>query len=190
MIKTFALAVLLAIASLGEVTGQVKSSYKRNLFCNSVYLLMDASTVTFEFNSIEDYEKGLGRNREYRTLGAVDARVDWELYFWANTEMVHEDGYTRMPLNNIGVTMEYLGRNRVRVNGRRRPITLKRREQWLIRPQGCWSNRGCYLNNMFFIYWEMGTCRGRMNKKNLYKQNLKKGTYRTEVEFAVVQDWW
>lgn len=63
-----------------------------------------------------------------------------------------------------------------------KPVALAEKEQIIIGNKNQ-SNAGDDAANSFVIYREMGTQADAMNKESIFTQDLKKGTYQTEVAF-------
>lgn len=147
---------------------------------------MDNSVVEFEFNTFDDYNDGVGgRYGSYYSSGSIAATSNWELSYVASEPFLHSDGTTTMDLDNLGVTVDWTGHNKVKNYAKTHAKALSQMEVRLIGQQGNKSNKGDEWANSFIIYWQMGTGDGDMNSTSIMDQNLKRGTYSTTVEFIV-----
>ena len=86
-----------------------------------------------------------------------------------------------MNLNNVGLTSTFEGTNKV-INYGKYGTIPPTHYYYLLRYNGRDMNAGTYEQNKFTVYWEMGTKGRLMNRKSLFEQNLKKGSYSTVIE--------
>jgi hypothetical protein len=149
-------------------------------------LTLDNSGIEFDFNTLEDYNNGLGGyGSAYASEGSVSSTANWKLGFVASDDFAHTDGTTTMPLDNLGVTVEWTGSNDVDVIAASK--ALADAEELIIEHDGTNSNAGDDAANSFTVYWEMGTKSGNMNSQSIFEQDLKKGTYTVDVEFILTE---
>jgi hypothetical protein len=155
----------------------------------SLYLDMGSAgymPIEFNFNTLEDYNNGLGRyGSAYASEGSVSSTANRKLGFVAVDNFAHSDGTTTMPLDNLGVTVEWTGSNDVDVIAASK--ALADAEELIIEHDGTNSNAGDDAANSFTVYWEMGTKSGNMNSQSIFEQDLKKGTYTVDVEFILTE---
>jgi len=151
-------------------------------------LNLDNDDITFEFNTLEDYQNGLGGiEGDYASEGSVSSTSNWKLSYKANGAFTHEDGATTMPLDNVGLSAAFTGSNKVSNNASADALPLSADRTEIIGHDGINSNAGDEKSNSFIIYWEMGTKGKRLNSESLFEQDLKKGVYNTEVEFIATE---
>lgn len=188
MMREIVILVLMLCLSFNS-RAQVSDANVINLSVNlhsSLSLSIDQSPVNIDFETDEDYEKGVGL-KKYFSKGAVASTTNWKLSCKAMTKFTHEDGKTVMPLNNIGVRAKYNGTSKVKNYTEKTPQALSLNEIDLIGYDGVNSNANDKDQNSFVLYWEMGTMKGNMNSQNLLKQNLKKGSYSTRLAVVVTE---
>ncbi|MDP4184730.1 MAG: hypothetical protein Q8862_06150, partial [Bacteroidota bacterium] len=151
----------------------------------TIALDLDKSDITFDFVTLNDYQKGLGGlDGSYASAGAVSCTSNWNLSARATGDFKHTDGTTTIPLNNVGLSVRFKGTNPIQNNTTSAPLPLSTTQATLIGYNGSNSNAGDFDVNSFTVYWEMGTGKGNMNHQSLFAQDLKKGTYSTQVEFV------
>lgn len=63
-------------------------------------------------------------------------------------------------------------------------LALSMAEKRVLGRKGSEMNAGDHDDNKFTIYWEMGTKNEGMNQKSIFAQDLKKGSYNTDVQFT------
>ncbi len=144
--------------------------------------------ISFEFSTLDDYEDGLGgKFSTYSTNASISSTSNWEFGYKASGQLTHSDGSTTMPLDNIGVTIDWTGTNSAKNYCKNTPLALDDENILLIGQQGNQSNAGDNEANSFVIYWEMGTTDGNMNDESLFEQDLKKGLYNVNVEFIITE---
>ncbi len=166
-------------ASVITLTASLKSSLS---------ISIDQSPINFKLDTDDAYENGVGFDKQtYSSIGSVSATANWKLSCKAINDFVHQDGMTKMPLNNIGIRAKYNGKTKVYNYADNAPQALSRKEIDLIGYDGIHSNANDKEENSFVLYWEMGTKKGNMNSQSLLKQNLKKGNYSTQIEMVVVE---
>ena len=183
------LAVIFAVAFTANTFAQATDNEVITITANlntTMALTLDNSGIEFDFNTLEDYNNGLGGyGSAYASEGSVSSTANWKLGFVANDDFAHTDGTTTMPLNNLGVTVEWTGSNDVDVIAASK--ALDDAEELIIEHDGSNSNAGDDAANSFTIYWEMGTKAGNMNSQSIFEQDLKKGTYTVDVEFILTE---
>ncbi|MDP4272462.1 MAG: hypothetical protein Q8909_20430 [Bacteroidota bacterium] len=150
-------------------------------------LQLDTKGITFDFVSLGDYKNGLGSDGSYTSKGAVSSTSNWNLSAKAVSDFKHSDGTTIMPLNNVGLSVAYTGTKPIKNNTAAAPLALANTERILIGHNGTNPNAGDFSDNGFTVKWEMGTKRGDMNGTSLFDQDLKKGTYTTQVQFIATE---
>lgn len=153
-------------------------------------MALDISTegIVFDFNTLDDYENGLGgKNGSYSSEGSISSTSNWEYFIKASTDFTHSDGTTTMPLDNLGVTITWTGTNNAKNYCKNTPIALEDEAVRLIGQQGNQSNAGNSEANSFVLYWEIGTSNGNMNDDSIFEQDLKKGAYNVDVEFILTE---
>ena len=152
-------------------------------------LTMDKSDVTFDFTTLNEYKEGLGgyENATYASEGKVSSTANWKLSFKAQSEMTHKDGDAVMPLDNVGLSAKFTGKNKIKNNAEKAPLALSTKETVILGHDGKNSNAGDTDVNSFTIYWEMGTQNAKMNQESIFTQDLKKGSYSTKVEFIATE---
>lgn len=157
-------------------------------FNTTLLLNLDNSPIQFEFNTFEDYQEGIGDHLgDYYSEGSIAATTNWELSFMAAEDFLHDDGYTTMPLDNLGVTVLWTGYNKIKNKAKKKALALESDEVKLIVQSGNKSNSGDESANSFIIYWQLGTGDGNMNDESIFDQDLKKGSYTTGVEFILTE---
>ncbi|MCL3782672.1 hypothetical protein EMN47_19985 [Prolixibacteraceae bacterium JC049] len=146
--------------------------------------------IDFEFRTINNFKKGLGGylNSNYAFYGQIESTANWKLIMQAKTNFTHSDGATTMKLDNLGVTVEWRGKNKVYNKAKKRPLAVSKSSVLLLDQYRGRTNAGTKKDNEFNVFFEMGTRRGNMNQKSLYQQNLKKGKYQVEVDFITVEN--
>jgi len=171
------------------IQAQVMSTENMTIMASlngTLLLNMENSAIEFEFNTFDDYNDGVGsRYGAYYSSGSIAATSNWELSYVASEPFLHSDGTTTMDLDNLGVTVDWTGSNKVKNYAKTHAVALSQTEVTLIGQQGNKSNKGDEWANSFVIYWQMGTGDGDMNSTSIMDQNLKRGTYSTTVEFIV-----
>jgi len=190
---TILLAAVFAVALTGKVTAQSNPASDSEVITitanlnTTLALTLDNSGILFEFNTLDDYNYGLGSNGgDYSSNGSVSSTSNWQLGFVATTPFTNEDGTTTMPMDNLGVTVTWNGSNTID-NNADNAVALEDQERILIDHNGSNSNAGDDDANSFTIYWEMGTQNGDMNGASLFDQDLKKGAYQVAVEFILTE---
>lgn len=185
------LAVLLFFTVTTSSIAQVQESRTINLtskLVTTISLDMSGTEINFNFVTIDDYKKGLGGYEgDYSSWGSVSSTANWKLSFSARGQLTHSDGQSNIPLNNVGLRAKWTGDNRMKNRTRKRPLPLSEKETVILKKRRRYSNAGDENANSFVIYWEMGTRKGKMNKVSIFDQDLKKGAYRTEVDFFATE---
>ena len=188
--NNLALTVLAVVFAL-VANAQVEKSEVITLTAKlntTMALSLDNSDITFEFTTLEDYKEGLGGYQgDYSSKGSVSSTANWKLSYKANEAFTHADGETAMPLDNVGLSADFTGKNKVENYAADAPLSLSSERKEIIGHNGRNSNAGDDDANSFVIYWEMGTGNGEMNKESIFEQDLKKGVYQTEVEFIATE---
>ena len=188
------LIAILLVAIAGEnALAQVEEDSKTiNLTANlktTISLQLDEEDIVFDFITLDDYKNGLGRKGgEYLSKGAVSSTANWTLMFCATQDFLHTDGVSKMNLNNVGITATFEGNNRIiNLTDFGTLVPIKNYYIPLLMNNIIDSNAGDYEDNKFTIYWEMGTQGRFMRKKSIFEQDLKKGSYSTEIEFVAFE---
>ncbi|PTN10549.1 hypothetical protein [Mangrovibacterium marinum] len=151
---------------------------------STIALDMDNSDIVFEFNELNDFRNGLGGyEKAYQSTGTISATANWNLSFFAKKDFTHTSGNT-MPLDNVGLSAKFTGKNSIADYSNQQPLKLSKQSRLILGYNGSTTNAGDASDNAFTIYWEMGTKKNDMNGTSIYDQNLKKGEYKTEVEFV------
>ena len=180
-------AVTFASNSFAQATDSEMITITANLN-TTLALTLDNSAITFDFNTLDDYNNGLGGfESDYASEGSVSSTSNWKLGFKADDVFSHEDGSTTMPLDNLGVTVDFTGSNDIDNLADGSAKSLESSESVILEHDGSNSNAGNDNANSFIIYWEMGTQDGDMNSESIFEQDLKKGTYTVDVEFIVTE---
>ena len=144
---------------------------------------MDNEGIVFDFVTLDEYRNGLGAYEgNYASPGIIKSTANWDLSYRALANFTHTDGSTTMPLDNVGLTAKFTGKNKIK-NYSDDPLALSQKRTKILGHNGLDSNAGDETDNAFTIYWEMGTMKGDMNEESIFKQDLKKGEYNTVVEF-------
>jgi len=184
-------SALFATVIGNKATAQVEDSEIISLTANlnvTLSLSMETDGIVFDFTTLNEYKEGLGGYQgDYASAGSVSSTANWMLGYKAQGDFLHTDGSTTMPLNNAGVTVEFTGSNPIENYASADPQALSLSEVTLLEYDGINSNAGDGVDNEFVVYWEMGTKAGDMNEESLFEQNLKKGSYRTNVEFIATE---
>jgi len=189
---TILITTVLLIFSLTTATAQVKEESTKTVTLTAnlnttISLQLNNTDIVFDFTTLEHYKKGLGKKAgAYKTTGAVSSTANWKLSFKAQGDFNHADGGV-MPLNNVGLSAKFTGSNTIENNAENNPLALSTEETVILGHNGHDSNAGDIHANSFTIFWEMGTKRGKMNKKSIFEQDLKKGAYSTKVEFIATE---
>ena len=148
-------------------------------------LNLDNSPILFDFVTLDEFRKGLGKYEgEYSSKGTIRSTANWTLSYRATKAFTHTDGVTTMPLDNVGLSAKFTGKNQVTNYAEGTPLPLSESRTTIIGHNGHKSNAGDESDNAFTIFWEMGTTKGNMNNKSIFEQDLKKGEYNTNVEFV------
>ena len=188
---TTILAVIFAVAISASSFAQATDSKTITITAElntTMALTLNTAGIEFEFSTLDDYNNGLGGfEGTYASAGSVSSTANWNLGFVANSAFTHTDGSTTMPLDNLGVTVDWNGDNAIANNAASAPKALEDEQSILIGHDGSNSNAGGDDVNGFTIYWEMGTQNGDMNSESLFEQDLKKGLYTVPVEFILTE---
>ncbi|TKG94177.1 hypothetical protein EYV94_12890 [Puteibacter caeruleilacunae] len=188
-LRTLIAAVLVAVVGMSASAQVAKQDAKTiNLTANlntTIALRMDLSDIVFDFAHLNDYKNGLGSYEgNYASTGSVSSTNNWNLYFRATKDFKHSNNKNSMPLNNVGLTAKWRGSNGISNKADNSTLALSKSETLILGHDGKNMNAGDHDTNRFTIYWEMGTKGEGMNSKSIFDQDLKKGTYNTEVEFT------
>ena len=182
------LIAIVLVAVVGTVSAQVQEdSQTINLTANlkTTIALNMSGDIVFDFVTLDDYKNGLGSYEgAYVSTGSVSSTNNWNLYFKATKDFKHSNGTDVMPLNNVGLTAKFEGSNSIENYADNSTLALSKSEQVILGHDGSNMNAGDHDTNEFKIYWEMGTKGNAMNSESIFEQDLKKGTYTTEVEFT------
>ena len=188
---TTILAVIFAVAFSANTFAQATDNEVITITANlntTMALTLDNSAIVFDFNTLDDYNNGLGGYAsDYSSVGSVSSTANWKLGFVAEDDFQHTDGTTTMPLDNIGVSIEWTGENDIDNNADDAAKSLEAEEAILLSQDGDASNAGDDDANSFTLYWEMGTQDGDMNDESIFEQDLKKGTYNVDVNFILTE---
>ena len=134
---------------------------------------IDNTPVVFEFNSLNDYQKGLGATgTNYSTNAKITASSKLTMKVIPLKPMVHEDGFSILPLENLGFSTN--------IEKESSSVTHPLNESNLTNIEG--NSRSKDLS----IRWEMGT--KNLASQNLQKQSLKPGIYTTEVMILFAEE--
>ncbi|MDD3011489.1 MAG: hypothetical protein EOL88_13925 [Bacteroidia bacterium] len=155
---------------------------------STLVLNLESTPVAFDFYTISDYQNGMGADKSSgmnATSGNIVSTTNWALAVVAQSQMIHNDGISVLPMDNIGLTVDFTGYNKVKNYAKNHPLALSNSETTIIGQQGNQSNAGNEEANSFTIYWEMGTRQGNMRNESLMEQDLKKGNYNMDVAFVV-----
>lgn len=186
---TTILAVIFAVAFSANTFAQATDNEVITITANlntTMALTLDNSGIVFDFNTLSDYNDGLGGyGSSYASQGSVSSTANWKLGFVAVEDFTHSDGSTTMPLDNLGVTVEWTGSNDVEAIDEAK--SLESEEAIIIEQDGDASNAGDDDANSFTLYWEMGTQEGDMNSESIFEQDLKKGAYTVDVDFILTE---
>ncbi|TKG96287.1 hypothetical protein EYV94_03250 [Puteibacter caeruleilacunae] len=187
-LRTLIAAVLVAVIGMSasaQVAKQDAKTINLTANLNTTIALNMSGDIVFDFNTLTDYKQGLGSYEgAYVSTGSVSSTNNWNLYFKATKDFKHANGKDKMPLNNVGLTAKFEGSNGIKNYADNSTIALSKSEQVILGHDGSNMNAGDHDTNGFKIYWEMGTKGKGMNGKSIFEQDLKKGTYNTEVEFT------
>ncbi|TKG96471.1 hypothetical protein EYV94_04260 [Puteibacter caeruleilacunae] len=183
----YILVSFISISAMGQVEDAKTITLTANL--NSTLILsVDKHPITFNFDSEDQYEKGIGgKKNELTSSGSVLATTNWKLSCKATSQLIHEDGITTLPLNNLGVRAEMTGDTPIRNLSQNSAIALALQETTILDYDGIHSNANDDQSNAFKLYWEMGTKSGNMNKQSIMEQDLKKGSYSTQIEIIATE---
>ncbi|TKG94649.1 hypothetical protein EYV94_11935 [Puteibacter caeruleilacunae] len=188
-LRTLIAVVLVALVGTSVSAQVAKDDAKTiNLTANlntTIALKLDQSDIVFDFTTLEHYKNGLGqKGGEYSSTGSVSSTTNWVLTFVASKDFTHTNQKDKMDLANVGLTAEFQGNpiSNYTDNG---PLALKKsNETTILGYNGKDMNAGDHDTNRFTIYWEMGTQRNTMKKESIFNQDLKKGSYNTDVKFT------
>jgi hypothetical protein len=154
--------------------------------------------ISFDFTWFDDYVNGLGKyNGKYFSKGQITSNINWQLSCKAKSKLKQTQGNKTIHLNNIGISV-YCNNMDGKVNRTlNTPIPLSRKNKTLLyskkktktskkdhKPKD--RNKEISTDDIS-IFWEMGTRKGKMNKKNLHQQNIKKGAYSVDIEFILIE---
>lgn len=194
MKKSFTLLATIILFTIGNFAfGQANDSEVVTIQAkleSTMLLNMGTNPVVFDFNTLSDYENGMAatnKSTANSTEGAVIATSNWKLSVVAQTPMMHEDGQSQISTDNIGLTVDFTGYNKVKNYAKNQAMALTDAETVIIGKQGNKSNAGDEDANSFVIYWEMGTGNGTMKSESLMEQDFKKGNYNMDVAFVLTE---
>ncbi|MDP4183957.1 MAG: hypothetical protein Q8862_02190 [Bacteroidota bacterium] len=156
---------------------------------SSINLHLDKSDINFDFSTFDDYKNGVGGYNvdAYSTKGAILSAVNWKFSVRALASFTSSDGFSTILLNNVGFTVQFDGDVDVvnyTLNG---PKALSSNEVVLLEKRSLDQSKGDEKNNKFVVFWEMGTKKGNMNQLGILDQNIKGGSYSTQVEFVALE---
>ncbi|TKG94179.1 hypothetical protein EYV94_12900 [Puteibacter caeruleilacunae] len=186
-LRTLIAVVLVAVVGTAsaQVAQQDQQTINLTANLNTTIALNLSGDIVFDFNTLDDYKNGLGTYEgSYVSTGSVSSTNNWNLYFKATKDFKHSNDKDVMPLDNVGLTAKFTGTNEIENYADKKTIALSKSEQVILGHDGSNMNAGDHDTNGFNIYWEMGTQGKGMIKKSIFEQDLKKGTYTTEVQFT------
>eukprot|EP00792_Barthelona_sp_PAP020_P001401 TRINITY_DN1221_c0_g2_i1.p1 TRINITY_DN1221_c0_g2~~TRINITY_DN1221_c0_g2_i1.p1 ORF type:complete len:197 (+),score=2.92 TRINITY_DN1221_c0_g2_i1:40-630(+) len=188
-LRTLIAVVLVAVVGMSASAQVARQDAKTiNLTANlntTIALTLDESDIVFDFNTLADYKNGLGSyDGKYASTGSVSSTNNWNLFFRATKDFKHSNNTDVMPLNNVGLTAKWRGTNAIVNKADKQTLALSKKETMILGHSNDGMNAGDHDTNGFTIYWEMGTKGNGMNGKSIFEQDLKKGTYNTQVEFT------
>ncbi len=193
------------ICHISETICQVKTKNNPTITnsLSSLSLDLDSNNIIFNFIWFEDYQNGLGKfGGNFSSKGQVTSNTNWKLSCKAKGKFTHFNGINKMPLNNLGVSIDYKGERKVINRTLSSPLPLARKNKTLLftternKPNKKGNSKD--KNNSFghnrhhkkevedfIIYWEMGTRKGKMNKKSIIEQKLKRGSYSVDIKILL-----
>ncbi len=154
----------------------------------SIAMSMDKSPIIFDFVTLEDYKNGFSGKKTGKHVSVVliSSTSNWNLSCKAQSEFKNVNS-GKMSLDNVGLTVENYGTNKVKSYAKDQPLALSKAETVILGHDGKNSNAGYFQDNSIVVFWEMGTRKGNMNNQSIFEQDLKKGSYSTNVEFVATE---
>lgn len=165
-------------------------------------LNIEQQHINFNFTWFNDYVNGLGgANGKYSIKGQVTSNVNWQLSCKAKGKFKQIAGKKKISLNNVGVSV-YCENMTDKVNKTlNSPLPLSKGNKTLLYSTGKIKtnkkakkdkdkdkdSKNKVITDDISLIWEMGTRNGKMNKKNLFQQNLNKGAYSVDIEFILIE---
>jgi hypothetical protein len=174
-----------------NLNAQVEDTETVSLTANlqtSLALTLGTSSVDFIFNTVDQYNNGIGSTGNIFHTATVNSTSNWELEIKAQDDLIHTNGNDEIHLNQVGVSASLegnYGSNRI-INSTSltAPLSLTKTKQVLL-TKGNDTNAGNASDNLFNIYWQMGTQQTGMNNISILQQDYKKGIYSTAVDFIL-----
>jgi len=197
--KTFTLLFfLIYFATSGNTQIKEKKNKSTPSIISSLSLDLQQQNINFNFIWFNDYVNGLGSYEGiYSSKAQIISNINWKLSCKAKDKFIHSDGRTKIALNNIGISVfckNMDGKVNKTLNS---PLPLSKGNKTLLsyKEKNKTSSKNSKVEDSdketitddISIFWEMGTKKGKMNKKNLHQQNLKKGNYSVDIEFILTE---
>lgn len=159
---------------------------------NSILRLnvVSGGNIEFSFNTLADYQNGIGNSANYNTVFTVASSVDWQVkMFTEDATLVGTDNAgtpNTLALNNIGyhVSTTSAGIFSIPANNPASPAGLTNNANTvLVGKDGANSNAGGVESNFFTIHWECGTtpAAGTMAATSILAQQAAADRYATNV---------
>ncbi len=158
--------------------------------------VVSGGNIEFSFNTLADYEEGIGNSAAYDTEFTVASSVDWDVFMYAeDDELVATDDAGMeggMDLGNIGYQLATQGTNTVdelEIPSHETVTALTSdTDELLVGYDGTNSNAGDINANAFTIHWECATAelQGVTNLGSVLSQGLAADRYSTNV-FLILQ---
>ncbi|MEA3446237.1 MAG: hypothetical protein U9R19_16080 [Bacteroidota bacterium] len=196
-LSVIVLAVLTLTAVSNQAFAQTAETDSENItltaYLNTTLALtLDASTVTFTFDELSEYQNGIGAADEVTLTGDVASTGNWKLAYKATTTLEHQDqAGTTIPLNQVGVraglTGNYAALGYTSNNASANPLALESSDVVILTKATGESNAGASADNGFTIYWEMGTGNGNMNATSLFTADYRRGEYEATIQFTLTE---
>ncbi|MCF8370929.1 MAG: hypothetical protein K9H64_04855 [Bacteroidales bacterium] len=185
--------LILTVLLSNLIVAQVQDNAQLVLTANlntTLSLDIQNTVITFDFNTVSDYQNGLGENGENSVEGSVYSTANWELSIKsAQDSLTHSDGQHSIPLNyvgyKVGLTGNY-GSQRISTAAENDPVALTNMPA-IVLTKAEKTNAGTNEDNAFEVFWEMGTGNGNTNAISLLEGNFKKGTYQTTIDFILTE---
>ncbi|MEA3446321.1 MAG: hypothetical protein U9R19_16500 [Bacteroidota bacterium] len=172
---------------------QVQDNAQIELTANlntSMSLDIQSNAITFDFNTVSDYQNGLGANGNYSFAGSVTSTANWELSIKSQQDSLkHSDGLHTIPLNYVGYKVELTGNygeQQISNAAENIPVALSGTATMVL-TKATQTNAGTIDDNAFEIFWEMGTGNGNTNSISLLQGNFKHGAYQTIIDFVLTE---
>lgn len=198
-IFTFIFIILCSTNCVFALVKTKKDKNKANT-PTSLSFNIEQQHINFNFTWFNDYVNGLGgTNGKYSIKGQITSNVNWQLSCKAKGKFKQIAGKKKIPLNNVGVSV-YCENMTDKVNKTlNSPLPLSKGNKTLLystskiktnkkaKKDKDKDSKEEVITDDISIFWEMGTRNGKMNKKNLFQQNLNKGAYSVDIEFILIE---